>query len=99
MGMEVLEICHDSELARRGNSALDLVQRLAATIASTQARHEQQLQKALADVTAAENLGAVLSERACRAEERADEAEQWLRRLHSRLQEEFASAKQVSMRA
>ena len=56
MGMESLEIARDSDAARRGGSALELVQRLAKTIASTEAHLEQQLQKALADVTAAKKI-------------------------------------------
>jgi len=99
MGMEALEIVRDTDLAGRGSSALELVQRLAKTIASREAHVEQQLQKALADVTAAEEIGCALTERASRAEEQANEAEQWLRRLHSRLEEEFASAKRILARA
>jgi hypothetical protein len=53
----------------------------------------------LADITAAEDLGIALIKRANQAEERADKAEQWFRRLHTRLEEEFASAKRVLAQA
>jgi len=95
MGLELLEVARVSDLARRGNSALELVQRFVMTAASTEAHLEKQLQKALADVTAANDLITALTERTSQAEERADEAEKWLRRLHARLEEEFGSAKRV----
>jgi len=91
MGMELLEIGRDSDLARRGSSALELVQRFAKIIASAEAHREQQLQKALADISAAEDLSAALAERITQAEGRANEAEKWLRRLHAKLEEQLAS--------
>jgi hypothetical protein len=91
MGMELLEIGRDSDLARRGSSALELVQRLAKTIASTEIHHEQRLEKVMADLTAAEDLGAALAERATQAEGHANEAEKWLRRLHAKLEEQLSS--------
>jgi hypothetical protein len=91
MGLELLEIGRDGDLARRGNSALELVQRLAKAIASAEAHREQQLQKALADISAAEDLSDALAERATQAEGRANEAEKWLMRLHAKLEEQLAS--------
>ena len=91
MGMESLEIVCDSDVARHGSSALELLQRVAQTIASTEIRFEQQLQKTLADIKAAEDLATALAERANQAEGRAKEAEKWLRRLHAKLEEQLAS--------
>ena len=93
-----LEIIRGNHVAGRGSSALELVQRLAKTLASAEIQLEQQLQKALADLTAAEDRGSALTLRASEAEERADEAEQWLSRLHVRLEEEFVSANRVLAR-
>ena len=91
MGMESLEIVRDSDVARRGSSALELLQRVAQTIASAEIRFEQQLQKTLDDIKTAEDLGSALAERATQAEGRANEAEKWLRRLHAKLEDQLAS--------
>jgi len=99
MQVQSLELARNTDLATRGSSAIELVQRVAETIASAEARLEQLLQKALAEVSAADDLGTALTERASKAEKRADEAEKWLRRLHAKLEEEFASANQVLARA
>ena len=93
------EDTRNGDCARRGSPALELVQRLAETIASAEIRLELQLQKVLVDITAAEDLGAALTERAVLAEGRANEAENWLSRLHAKLEEVFRSAKRVSTRA
>jgi hypothetical protein len=89
----VLEVNFSEDVGKRGSAALALVQQLADTIAACESQFEQELQNALAQLTAAEDRNVTLARRAAQAEQTADEAENWLRRLHQKLQEEFASAK------
>jgi hypothetical protein len=95
----VLEFIAGEDIAKRGSAALALAQQLADAIASCENELEKKLQNVLADLTAAQDRNAVLSDRARGAEKRADEAEGWLRRLHDRLQHDFVPAKRHAVSA
>src|SRR3954468_9274972 len=95
----VLEFVATDDVAKRGSAALTLVQQLADAIASCENELEERLQTVLADLTQAEDRHSALSHRVMSAEKHAHEAEDWLRRLHDRLQDEFASAKRHAFAA
>ena len=76
-----------------GNTALELVQRLAQTIASAEIYRELQLQKVLADIKMAEEQTAALQERTALAERRGNEAEYWLTRVYAKLEQELGPAR------
>jgi hypothetical protein len=84
------------DLARTGQAALDLIDRVADTISATENRLEMRLQQTLEQLKAAEDQNDVLTVRATEAEGRASEAVKWLRRLHDEVEAKLAAQIQGS---
>jgi bifunctional pyridoxal-dependent enzyme with beta-cystathionase and maltose regulon repressor activities len=80
-------ISHEDDLARLGNAAMSLLQEVGEMLASKESHLETSLTKILEQLSAAEARSTLLDQRAVEAERQADEAETWLRRLHTKLQE------------
>jgi hypothetical protein len=81
----------ENDLTRKGEAALDLIDRVADTISATENRLEARLLQALDQLKAAEDQNGVLTVRATEAEGRASEAVKWLRRLYDEVEFKLAS--------
>lgn len=84
----------DNGDADLGSCLLQLVHQAAETSASTEARLQSELEAVFDQLTGAEANNRVLKARVLMREARAAEAEQWLQRIHEKLD---AEAKRMSV--
>ena len=80
------------DLTRRGWAAIDLVHQVADAISAVQNRSETLLARALDQLTRLEDRNRALEARAIAAEASACEAEEWLTRLHDKIENELVES-------
>lgn len=88
----------DSDVAIKGQRALDLVGQVAETISANEGRIERLLTRALDQLRVMEERNRTLEERAVQAELRAREAEKWLMRLQVEMADKLVPGKPVKGR-
>ena len=86
---EPVECDNDNAAVDMGSASLNLLNRAAEAIAFTEARLQSELQTVLDQLNRAEERNRSLTHRVNAADARAEEAEQWLRRIHAKLAAEW----------
>jgi hypothetical protein len=79
------------DLTRKGQATLDMVHQVGDAISAMESRLETRLVQVLEKLNIAEDRNRAVEARAAQAETRALEAEKWLRRLHSEIEDKITT--------
>jgi hypothetical protein len=88
---------NDNGATSMGSAALNLLSQAAEAVALNEVRQQSELQTVLDQLNSAEVRHRLLTQRVHAAEASAEEAEQWLRRVHSKIEAELLPRPAVMM--